>query len=144
MAWSYDAVFVRDGFVEATLAATEGRGVDVILDPIGGAIRAASWEALARFGRLVHFGNASMEPEVVPSAVDLRARGHAYVGYSGGQHAVADLAAVRASWLEGVELVADGSVTVPVHAVLPLEEAAEAHRLLESGDSVGKIVLRVA
>lgn len=140
----YEDVFLREGFVEAARAATDGRGVDVIFDPIGGSTRAASWEALARFGRLVHFGNASMEPEVVPDATVLRAGGFSYVGYSGGQDAVADLPAVRASWEEGLRLVADSRVDIPIHAVLALEEAATAHRLLEGGTTTGKLVLRVS
>lgn len=139
----YDEVWVRDRFVEGVAEATGGRGVDVIFDPVGGATRAASWDALARFGRLVHFGNASMQPEVVPPAVDLRAGGFSYVGYSGGQHALADLPAVRASWIEGVDLVAQARVDIDVHRVFALEEAAAAHRLLESGEAVGKIVLQV-
>jgi NADPH2:quinone reductase len=141
--YGYDRVLVRDRFVEGVLEHTEERGVDVVFDPIGGHVRARSWEALADFGRLVHFGNASHEPEVVPPADRLRARGLGYVGYSGGQHGVRDPETVRASWLEAVELVADRRIRIDVSETFPLIDAAQAHERLESGDTVGKLVLVV-
>jgi NADPH2:quinone reductase len=141
--YGYDHVVVRERFVEGVLELTGGRGVDVVFDPIGGDVRARSWDALADFGRLVHFGNASHEPEVVPPAVQLRARGLGYLGYSGGQHGVRDPDTVRASWLEAVEVVADGRIRIDVSETFPLTDAALAHRRLESGDTVGKLVLVV-
>lgn len=141
--YGYDQVVVRDGFVEGVLDLTDGRGVDVVFDPIGGDVRARSWDALADFGRLVHFGNASHEPEIVPPAEQLRARGLGYVGYSGGRHAVRDPDTVRASWVEAVELVASGKVRIDVSETLPLVEAARAHESLEAGNTVGKLVLVV-
>lgn len=143
LGYGYEHALVRDGFVTAVRELTDGVGVDVVFDPIGGDVRAQSWEALADFGRLVHFGNASHEPEVVPPAERLRARGLGYVGYSGGQHAVRDPETVRASWVEAVELVAGGSIRIDVSETLPLAEAARAHELLESGNTVGKLVLAV-
>jgi NADPH2:quinone reductase len=141
--YGFASVHLRDDFVSSVRSATAGRGVDVVFDPIGGRVRAESFEVLAPFGRLIHFGNASLEPEVVPAAVDLRARGLGYVGYSGGQHGVIDLQGVRRSWIEGLDLVASGRVTIDVTRVLDLTEAAEAHRLIESRVAVGKIVLAV-
>ncbi len=141
--YGFASVHLRHDFVASVRAATGGRGVDVVFDPIGGAVRANSFEVLAPFGRLVHFGNASLEPEVVPPAVDLRARGLGYIGYSGGQHALLDFEGVRRSWIEGLDLVASGRVTIDVTRVLDLTEAAEAHRLIESRSAVGKIVLSV-
>ncbi len=87
--------------------------------------------------------SASHEPEVVPPAVQLRARGLGYVGYSGGQHGVRDPDTVRASWLEAVELVADGRIRIDVSETFPMTDAALAHGRLESGDTVGKLVLVV-
>lgn len=141
--FGFASVLLRQDFVPSLLAATGGRGVDVVFDPIGGDVRARSFDALAPFGRLVHFGNASLEAETVPPAVDLRARGLGYVGYSGGQHALLDFEGVRRSWIEGLDLIAGGRVAIDVTRVLDLTEAAEAHRLIESRVAVGKIVLSV-
>lgn len=141
--YGYDHVLLRDGFVEGVSELTDGRGVDVVFDPIGGDVRARSWDALADFGRLVHFGNASHEPEVVPPADELRARGLGYVGYSGGQHGVRDPEIVRASWLEAVELVATRQVRIDVTETFAFDDVARAHELLERGQTVGKLVLAV-
>jgi NADPH2:quinone reductase len=141
--YGFAGVHLRGGFVDSVMEATSGRGVDVVFDPIGGEVRAQSFDALAPFGRLIHFGNASLEQEVVPEATWLRARCVGYVGYSGGQHAGLDFATVSRSWREGVELVASGAVKIDVTRVLPLEEASEAHRAIEAGEVVGKVVLAV-
>ena len=141
--YGHDHVLLRDDFVEAVLDLTDGRGVDVVFDPIGGDVRARSWNALADFGRLVHFGNASHEPEIVPPADQLRARGLGYVGYSGGQHSVRDPDTVRTSWVEAVELVASGRVRIDVSETFALGDAAQAHERLEAGETIGKLVLVV-
>lgn len=141
--YDFAGVHLRDRFVESVREATGGRGVDVVFDPIGGETRAKSFDALAPVGRLVHFGNASLEPEVVPPAEDLRARALGYIGYSGGWHGRWDFEGVQATWHQAVEMVADGRVHLDVTAVLPLSEAAEAHRRIEAGEAVGKLVLSV-
>lgn len=143
LGYGYDHVLAREGFEGRVRVLTDDRGVDVIFDPIGGQVRARSWQALADFGRLVHFGNASHAPEEVPLAVDLRARGLGYVGYSGGQHAVRDPATVQASWVEAAELVGSGAIAIDVSEVFTIEEAARAHELMERGDTIGKLVLTV-
>jgi NADPH:quinone reductase-like Zn-dependent oxidoreductase len=50
---------------------------------------------------------------------------------------------VRATWIEGLELVASGRVQLDVTRVMALEAAAEAHRLIEAGEVVGKVVLAI-
>ena len=55
---------------------------------------------------------------------------------------VEEKAAICASVVEHVwPVVADGAIRVPVHTTLPLEQAAEGHRIMEAGDHIGKIVL---
>ncbi|MFG2255634.1 zinc-binding dehydrogenase [Streptomyces mirabilis] len=53
----YDGVFLREGFAERLAAMTGGRGVDLVLDPVGGPIREQSLTVLAPFGRLVAYGD---------------------------------------------------------------------------------------
>lgn len=142
--YPFATVHLREGFVSSILEATEGRGVDVVFDPIGGAVRTASFRALAPFGRLVHFGNASMEPETVPAAPHLRARGLGYLGYSSAQDHLLFPAENDAIQLEAIEAVAAGQIRIDVTEVFPLEEAARAHALIEAREAVGKIVLAVA
>jgi NADPH2:quinone reductase len=141
--YGYSEVFGYDDFAEGVLAATAGRGVDVVLDPVGGEVRARSFELLAPFGRLVNYSNISRAPEVVPEATWMRARCVGYLGFSGGQLPRRDPSLVRPSLLESAELVASGAVEVRVTSVFPLDQAAEAHRVFERRAAVGKLVLAV-
>jgi len=139
----YGQVFGYTDFAEGVLAATAGRGVDVVLDPVGGQVRAASFELLAPFGRLVTYSNISREPEVVPDAAWMRARCVGYLGFSGGQLPLRDPASVRPSLQEAAGLVSSGAVEVRVTEVYPLDQAARAHQVFERRAAVGKFILAV-
>ena len=130
-------------FTEGVLAATAGRGVDVVLDPVGGQVRARSFELLAPFGRLVTYSNISRESEVVPAAAWMRARCAGYLGFSGGQLPLRDPGLVRPSLLEAAGLVSSDVIEVRVTEVFPLEQAAQAHRVFERRAAVGKFILTV-
>ncbi|MDN3028852.1 zinc-binding dehydrogenase [Streptomyces sp. S.PB5] len=139
----YDEVFVGD-FEKAVRESTDGRGVDLALDPVGGDAFHASLSALAPFGRLVSFGNASGaaawsvgQPELFPYGVTV------------GGFSILTLAQtvpdeLRALTERAFAKVAEGKVTLPVTAEFELEEAAEAHRLMGARTSTGKLLLRVA
>jgi NADPH:quinone reductase len=136
-------VYDYDSFDTAVLAATGGRGVDVVLDPVGGQIRARSFEVLAPFGRLVTYSNISREPEVVPDANWMRARCVGYLGFSGGQLPLRAPELIRPSLLEATELISAGVIDTGVTSVFPLARAADAHRQFEQRTAVGKLILAV-
>lgn len=143
-AHGYGEVFTYESFPRGVQERTGGRGVDVVLDPIGGAVRAASFEALAPFGRLVSYSNASRQPEVVPDTEWLRARCVGLIGLSMGQLGGRTPELVR-PWLEeAVRLVQQGAVDMAVTEVLPLEAAADAHGRYAEHRVTGKVVLEVA
>lgn len=129
-----------DDLLQRVLAATDGQGVDVVLDSVGLPTQELSLAALAPYGHLVHFGDAGGAPLPVDldqlyerclkvSTFGLRLDLHPEVWN-----------AARQDLLQAVE---DGSLRVTVSKVLPLAEAAEAHRLLESRQVVGKLLLAV-
>jgi NADPH:quinone reductase len=136
-------VYDYASFDTAVLAATGGRGVDVVLDPVGGQIRARSFEVLAPFGRLVTYSNISREPEVVPDANWMRARCVGYFGFSGGQLPRRAPELIRPSLLEATELISTGVIDTGVTSVFPLARAADAHRQFEQRTAVGKLILAV-
>jgi NADPH2:quinone reductase len=117
--------------------------VDVVLDPVGGQMRARSFELLAPFGRLVTYSNISREPEVVPDAAWMRARCAGYLGFSGAQLPLRDPGLVRPSLLEAAGLISSGAIDVRVTEVFPLEQAAQAHRVFERRAAAGKFILMV-
>lgn len=130
------------GALEAGLrAATQGLGMDLVLDSVGRDTQAMSLALLAPFGRLIHFGTASGAPQPVdPDA--LYERSLSVGAYwlrtahpaSLQRQALADLVA----WM------ADGSLRLPALEVLDWTRIRETHARLETRASVGKLVLRVA
>ncbi len=120
------------------LDATDGRGVDVVLDSVGRATQDVSLEVLARFGLLLFYGDASGPP--LPIDPDrLYERSLKIGSYTLDVNYRPEIwAAVRQELLR---LVEEGALHLNVSAVLPLGEAAEAHRRLESRQSFGKILL---
>ena len=130
-------------FVAVTRELTGGRGVDVVLDMVGGEYFARNVEALAVEGRLVeiatlHGVNAElniqtiMQRRLTVTGSTLRAR------------PVADKGAIATALMQQVwPLIESGAVRPLIHATFPLRDAAEAHRVMESGVHIGKLVLVV-
>jgi putative PIG3 family NAD(P)H quinone oxidoreductase len=128
-------------FVEVTKQATEGRGADVILDNMGAKYLDRNIDALATEGRLVIIGMQGGSKGELDIGKLLRKRG-AVIATTLRARPPEEKAAICAAVAEHVwPLVADGTVKPVVHTTLPLDQAAEAHRLMEAGDHVGKILL---
>ncbi|MDG4865378.1 zinc-binding dehydrogenase, partial [Streptomyces sp. T-3] len=139
----YDEVFTPDAFPEEVRRATGGRGVDLVLDPVGGDTLRQGLDALAVFGRLVSYGNASGAPPWQVGQPELYPQGRSVAGFS--ILTLAQLApeALRSLAERAFRTVSDGTVTLPVTAEFALEEAAAAHRLVEGRTSTGKLLLRI-
>jgi putative PIG3 family NAD(P)H quinone oxidoreductase len=136
------AVSYRDqDFVEEVKKATDGHGADVILDNMGAKYLDRNVSALATEGRLVIIGmQGGVKGEL--NIGKLLAKRGAVIATTLRSRPVAEKAAICASVVEHVwPLVADGTVKPVVHTCLPLDRAAEAHRVMESGEHVGKILL---
>ena len=122
---------------------TSGRGVNVILDMVGGDYLERNLKALAVDGRLVQIGLQGGSR----ANIDLRPvmqRRLTLTGSTLRNRSVAEKAAIARDLEKHVwPLLASGTVKPVIDRTLPLEQAAEAHRLLESGEVVGKIVLTV-
>ena len=130
-----------EDFVEVVKQQTGGKGVDVILDLVGGSYLARNMEAAAVEGRIVIIsllGGAKTEinlstilsKRLTLTGSTLRARTVA-------QKALVADAVRRNVW----PLLAAGRVRPIIHATFPLAEAAAAHRLMETSNHIGKIVL---
>jgi NADPH2:quinone reductase len=130
-------------FVEAVRSATSGRGVDVILDIVGGDYLSRNLTCLALHGRLVQIGLIGG----AKAQIDLRPildRRLTLTGSTLRPRTVAEKGALARELEANVwPLLESGEVKPVVSKVLPLERAAEAHRLLEAGEIIGKVVLKV-
>ncbi|MGW6781148.1 NAD(P)H-quinone oxidoreductase [Streptomyces sp. NPDC054987] len=130
-------------FVAAVRDATGGAGADVILDIMGAKYLSRNVDALAVNGRLAVIGlqggvkgelnlGALLAKRAAITATSLRAR------------PLEEKAAIMAAVREHVwPLVAAGRVRPVVHAAFPMRDAAEAHRVMEAGTHVGKLLLTV-
>ncbi|MBV9231106.1 MAG: zinc-binding dehydrogenase [Chloroflexi bacterium] len=141
--FGYDHVFLRDGFVEAVQNVTAGRGVDVVLDPSGEPTRSLSLSLLPPFGRLVVFGYASGNPDVPIEPAALMAGNKAVVGYSISALNRTNPEHTAATIRRAIDLLVEGHIRVDITDILPLEQAAIAHRRMESSATTGKLLLQV-
>lgn len=132
-----------EDFVAAVREITADRGADVVLDIVGGEYTARNLEALALDGRLVVIGLLGGSRSTINLAPILQRR-LTITGSTLRPRSVAEKAAIARALLEHVwPLIERGIVRPVVHATFPLERAADAHRLMESGGHIGKIVLTV-
>ncbi|MEV5876953.1 zinc-binding dehydrogenase [Streptomyces sp. NPDC052101] len=139
----YDEVFVG-AFRQPVREATGGRGVDLVLDPVGGDTLRAGLASLAAFGRLVSYGNASGAEPWSAGQAELSPLGVSVSGFSVLSLARTAPDALRRLSEQAFAKAADGTVTLPVTAEFALADAAEAHRLMGGRSSTGKLLLRVA
>lgn len=132
----------RDFMVEVSKL-TEGRGVDVILDMVGGPHIERNLRSLALEGRLVQIAfmqTAKVEVDWMP----LMLRRLTFTGSTLRARSAEEKARLSRAVQDNVwPMVEDGRVQAVIDRVFPLDSAAEAHRRMESSDHIGKILLAV-
>ena len=126
----------------ARLKALGGRngGIDVVFDPVGGAVFEASLRAIAWEGRLVIVGFASGTVPQIPANI-LLVKNAAALGFYWGSYRRRDPARLREGFAELFRWHAEGRIRPHVSTTLPLERAADALRLIAERKSTGKVVL---
>ncbi len=139
----YDHVVLRSDFVREAQEITEGRGVNIILDASGEPTRSQNLPLLAPFGRLVIFGNASNQPDQPLMPTDLLANNRAVLGYSFSGLARRAPHMVVETARRVFTLLANDQIQINGLYQLSLEQAAEAHRLIETGNVTGKLLLQI-
>lgn len=138
------AINYRSGdFVEAAKAATGGEGVDVVLDMVGGSYLQKNVRLLRRDGRLVMIAfleGSKTEFDFLPVMM----KRLTLTGSTMRPRTVAEKAAIRDALLANIwPALAAGKLKNHLFATYPFDQAADAHRLMESSRHIGKIVLQV-
>jgi putative PIG3 family NAD(P)H quinone oxidoreductase len=131
----------RQDFVAELLAATDGKGADVILDAIAGSYLERDVRALATEGRIVLIGNQSGEEASLAVGRLMAKRGEIHGTTLRAQSADAKARILRSVLAEAWPLVASGAVRPIIDSRFPLEDAADAQRRMEGSEHVGKILL---
>ncbi len=129
----YDHVLLRQGFTEQVWETTGRKGIDVVVDPVGGSVRTESLELLRPFGRLVVMGNASNAEDVAVSTTHLWLMNKAVPGFNLAAYSATFPEKANRAGRAALKLITRGEVRVAVTDVLPLEQASEAHRRIEQG-----------
>ena len=134
----------EEDFVAAIKAATNKRGVDVILDMVGGPYLQKNLSCLALEGRLVHIAflqGSKVEVDLMPMMMKRQTITGSTLRARSRQDKAAIAAALQAQvWPR----IAAGEIRPVISQLFPLAEVQEAHRLMESNRHIGKIVLEVA
>jgi NADPH2:quinone reductase len=131
-------------FAAETMRWTGGDGADVVVDTVGGATFCKSFAALRLYGRIATLLSTACELADVNRA-RLRNLTVAYVQMTAPSF-LGDARARRAQTRileQGAALFDRGDLRILVREVLPLADAARAHRMIEAGHTTGKVVLRV-
>ncbi len=132
-----------EDFVAAAKAATDGKGVDLILDMVGGDYIDRNYETAADQGRIVQIAFLN-GPKATVNFSRLMLKRLVHTGSTLRPRTVAEKAAIAAELQARVwPLLEAGRCKPLINATFPLAEAAEAHRLMESSSHIGKIVLDV-
>lgn len=129
-----------DGFRDAVLTATDGRGADVIFDPVGGQTFTDSTRCIAFGGRLLIVGFAGGPAAALPTNIAL-IKGFSAIGVRAGQYGRAFPAKGAENLAAILELAAEGRINPHVSAALPLSDWREGFRLLAERQVVGRVVL---
>lgn len=135
-------VVLADGFKDAVQDLTSGRGVDVVVDPVGGDRFTDSLRSLAPGGRLLVIGFTGGEIPTV-KVNRLLLNNIDVVGVGWGAWALTHPDALAEQWAELHRLLASGQLPPPEPVVYPLEQAAAAIASLENRTAQGKVVLRL-
>jgi NADPH2:quinone reductase len=132
---------LRDALRDETRAATGGRGIDIAVDPIGGAATEAALRALAWCGRLVVVGFAAGDVPIV-KANYLLVKNIAAIGLQWSDYRDRTPELVARAQAEIFALAADGRLKPAIDAVLPLAEIVAGLRKVSDGTATGRVLLR--
>jgi NADPH2:quinone reductase len=135
-------VVLADGFKDAVAELTGGRGVDIVMDPVGGDRFTDSLRSLAPAGRLLVVGFTGGEIPTV-KVNRLLLNNIDVVGVGWGAWTLTHPGALAEQWQGLAALLSSGRLAPPQPQVYPLSQAAEAVASLENRSARGKVVLRV-
>lgn len=135
-------VVLAEGFKDTVKELTSGRGVDVVVDPVGGDRMTDSLRSLAPGGRLLVIGFTGGEIPTV-KVNRLLLNNIDVIGVGWGAWTLTHPDALAEQWTQLERLLTSGQLSPPTPMVYPLDEAAAAIACLENRTATGKVVLRI-
>ncbi|MEZ0480873.1 zinc-binding alcohol dehydrogenase family protein [Planococcus sp. SSTMD024] len=132
--------YSEDDWVQRVKEITEGKGVDLALEMVGGSVFNDTLKTLAPFGRLVIFGAASGEQSTFAPG-QLMKRNQSVIGFFLPQ-IMRKPELFQKSFQELLGYMDSGQLKLTIGGTYPLEQAADVHELLQSRKTIGKLVLK--
>jgi NADPH2:quinone reductase len=133
----YAINYNKQDFVEEVRSITDNRGVDVVLEVVGGDVLVKSVDLLARFGRMVSVGNSSNQTAMINATSTF---------FSGKRCRIEGFLVlvqpdIPEEMAKLVHEVSRGAIKAIIDKTFPLSEAPEAHRYVEERRNMGKVIL---
>ncbi|MBT8361797.1 MAG: NADPH:quinone oxidoreductase family protein [Desulfobacterales bacterium] len=137
-----DAVinYADAGYAKQIEHLTDGKGVDVILNPIGGRTIEQDLQSLAPFGRLILYGKLSDENTRIPPG-ELYTTNKSVIGFSFGHYRRFRPELVNETMTEVINLLAEKRFNIKIGEKFALEQASVAHRHIDERKTIGKVLL---
>jgi NADPH2:quinone reductase len=133
-------VVLAEGWLDQVKALTDGHGVDIVVDPVGGDRFTDSIRSLSRAGRVLVLGFTGGDIPTV-KVNRLLLKNVEVVGVGWGEWVLANPGYLAEQWAEIEPLLASGALRAPEPVTYPLERAAEAIASLETRTALGKVVV---
>lgn len=131
----------NDDFVQHTLDYTRSQGVDMVVDIVGGDYVDKNYQVAAKFGRIIQIGMMKGNPKSL-NLMPLMIKRLIHTGSTMRSRTVAEKSSIAAELKQHVwGMLQKGELKPFVNKTYPLDQVADAHRYMESGDLYGKIVL---
>lgn len=137
---THTIIYTRENFLERVRELTNGAGVPVVYDSVGKVTWDDSLSCLQPFGLMVSFGNTS-GPVTAVNIGQLAAKGSLFVTRPRLVTYTAKPADLQATAADLFDVLASGKVKAEISQAFALKDAAEAHRALEAGKTVGSSIL---
>lgn len=134
--------YEKENFSEKVNELTDGIGANIILDSVAGRISEQSINCLAKYGRLIHFGNSSGEVGNFKTS-ELHSSCRSVLGFSLGTTRKERPELLRETAEQVLKYIDEGLLNIKIGHYFSLKDAASAHRLIESRLSTGKILLDI-
>lgn len=131
----------NDDFVQHTLDYTRSQGVDMVVDIVGGDYVDKNYQVAAKFGRIIQIGMMKGNPKSL-NLMPLMIKRLIHTGSTMRSRTVAEKSSIAAELKQHVwGMLQKGELKPFINKTYPLDQVADAHRHMESGDLYGKIVL---
>ncbi|WP_214483939.1 zinc-binding dehydrogenase [Bacillus sp. SM2101] len=137
-----DEVMLYDGFSNKVKELTNGTGVDIVLDSIAGRITEQSLACLAKYGRLIQFGNSSGEVGHFQTS-ELHSSCRSVLGFSLGTTRKERPQLLEQAAKQIIRYLSNKQLTMKIGKEFPLQEVRKAHEYIESRENIGKVLLTV-